>query len=433
VKVEYKLSGVTTPVDITVKAYNGDVELPSADLAAAMTGDRYGISEDGVGTIMIDPLRAFGTSKTAIANFRVELSLAESAADIDEKLYKIVDLEPDANGKYAVTDVTRKDFYNGKYGSYVTSYSDIDPEFSTSLQDVLIWTDVTNDVYKTDKLVLRRIPAAGKSFMFLTNNTAVNGGAGVEVSFKRDFYIGVFELTQAQVKRFTHRISYETNELYAATRAANRMYFSTGLRGTENQNWPEDLTHSMNGSGLIKDLQTKTGLLFDLPTEAMWEFACRAGTYTKLYTGDPERSAYWTDTHTKQIMRAYGVNVTQFPSTWTDVEKRNCDLGYGANTVGTFKPNAWGLYDMLGNLNEWCLDRWIESSLVAGITCGEDPVGPSLEQGSSSTDGVMRGGCYNENPYSCHSRVGKKRHYDTQTFGARLCIWLDNGDDGRVE
>ena len=435
VKVEYKLSGVTSPVDISVKAFNGNVELDSSRLAASMTGDRYGITEDGVGTIIIDPVKAFGTAKVALANFKVKLSVSDSAANINEVLYKIVDLKPDTNGKYNITDVTRCDFYNGKYGSYVTSYSEIDSEFRTSLQDVLIWTDVTNDIYKTDKMVFRRIPAAGKSFMFLTNNVDVNGGAGVEVSFSKDFYIGVFELTQAQVSRFRHRTSYETNELYAATRAANSMYWGTTLRGTK-ETWPENATHKVTGDGLIKDLQTKIGLLFDLPTEAMWEFACRAGTDTKLYTGAPEHTAVWNDSHVKNIMRAYGVNVAQFPGEWSGEERQMCDLNYGSNIVGSYLPNAFGLYDMLGNVHEWCLDRWINSSSVAAYTCGEDPIGPSAAQGGGDGDantGVMRGGCYNENPYSCHSRGSKRRGYNTNTFGARLCIWLDNGDDGRLE
>ena len=427
IKVEYKLAEVTNAVDISVKAFNGNTELPLP--AEAVSGDLYGISESGIGQFVIDPVKAFGNQKVAIADFRVELEISESAANINEVLYKIVDL----TSPYKVTDVTRKDFYNGKYGKFVTSFADIDPEFSTSLADVLIWTDVTNDIYMTDKLVFRRIPAAGKSYMFLTNNASVNDGAGVEVSFSKDFYIGVFELTQAQVSRFTHSTSYETNKLYAAKRAADSMYWGTSLRGTKD-GWPESTSHVNTGTGLIKDLQTNTGLLIDLPTEAMWEYACRAGTDTPLYTGDAAHTAAWNDSHTKKIMRAHGCNVTQLPSSWTDAEKKNCDLSYCANEVGMYLPNAFGLYDMLGNVFEWCLDRYVTASVVANYTNGRDPVGPTeadmTESARTANSGVMRGGCYNENPYSCHLRVDKRRGYNTQTFGARLCIYLDYNDNG---
>ena len=114
VKVEYKLSGVTSPVDISVKAFNGNVELDATRLASAMTGDRFGIAENGVGTIIIDPVKAFVTSKIALANFKVKLSLSESKIqNSQEVLYRILDLEANP---VTYEDVRRADFYNGKYG-----------------------------------------------------------------------------------------------------------------------------------------------------------------------------------------------------------------------------------------------------------------------------------------------------------------------------
>ena len=75
VKVEYKVTGVTSPVDIHVRAFNGETELNSVALAAATKGDLYGIAEDTVGSFVIDPVKAFGTSKIALANFKVKLML----------------------------------------------------------------------------------------------------------------------------------------------------------------------------------------------------------------------------------------------------------------------------------------------------------------------------------------------------------------------
>ena len=431
VKVEYKLAEVTNAVDISVKAFNGNTELPLP--AEAVSGDLYGISESGIGQFIIDPVKAFGNEKVAIADFRVELEVSDSAANINEVLYKIVDL----TSPYKVTDVTRKDFYNGRYGKYVTSFAAIDPEFSTSLTDVLIWVDVTNDVYKTDKMVFRRIPAAGQSYMFLTNNASVNGGAGVEVSFTKDFYISVFELTQAQGVKFNNGYNYSwfTNELYSAKRPMG------GLRHSRvdarniieylrlKSMWPDDASHDLRDQGCILGrMQNTYGIVFDLPTEAMWEYACRAGTYTDLYTGDPSHTGATTDSHTRKIMR---IN-KPLPSGLTTEEERNCDLEYGPDEVGKYLPNAWGLYDMLGNVYEWCLDRLIDSADVANHTYGADPIGPSGDYGNTAKS-VCRGGAYTSTKPTVHIRASKERSYppnQTKDFGVRLCIYLTQNDDG---
>ena len=105
VKVEYALSGVDAshPVNISVRAFNGDTELDSAALASAITG-RLNLITSPVGSFMIDPVAAFGTSEVALGNFRVRLLLSDAMEDV---LYKIVDLDP----PYTITNVKRKDFY----------------------------------------------------------------------------------------------------------------------------------------------------------------------------------------------------------------------------------------------------------------------------------------------------------------------------------
>ena len=438
VKVEYQLEGVDAahPVDLTVTAYNGDTPLDSSRLRSAIGGDLYGITEE-FGEFCIDPIAAFGSERIAMTKFKVKLAVSDSSANLNDVLYKILDL----TSPYKVTDVTRKDLYNGKYGKCVTSFADIDPEFSTSLTDVVIWVDVTNDVYKTDKMVFRRIPAAGQSFMFLTNNVEVNGGAGVEVSFTKDFYISVFELTQAQGVRFSNGENYSwfTNELYSAKRPAGGFRLSREDAGSTSQYlryksmWPDDASHDLRDQlCILQRMQSTYGIVFDLPTEAMWEYACRAGTYTDLYTGDPSHTGTTTDSHARKIMR---MNASP-PSCWTAEEERSCDLDYGPDEVGKYLPNAWGLYDMLGNVYEWCLDRYIDAEDVADHTYGTDPVGPSGDYGSTSLS-VCRGGSYSytsTKPRGVHMfRTSKSRSYpsnQTKDYGVRLCIYLTQNDDG---
>ena len=425
VKVEYKLSGVTSPVDISVKAFNGSVELDSSRLAASMTGDRFGITEDGVGTIIIDPVKAFGTSKVALANFKVKLSVSDSVENINEVLYKIVDLKPDTNGKYNITDVTRRDFYNGKYGSYVTSYSEIDPDFRTSLQDVLIWTDVTNDIYKTDKMVFRRIPAAGRSFMFQKGiNDATNAyssaGDGIKVSFSKDFYIGVFELTQRQFRNMTTTFNLQyfhlTNDVCRWTRPADK------LRYMHNYKNRPSATGLTEGSATYA-FSNKIGIDVNLPTEAMWEYACRAGTDTFKYSS-AEGNLAWNDGFSKKVSRTWDLN-----GHGNADPDRNCGYDYGTLPVGSLKPNAWGLYDMIGNVREWVRDAYVVASEFHAHECfsREDNADPEIavDDSSNSTKYVLRGGSYTSNVLANGSmaRSSSNRSYDDKDNGCRLCIY----------
>ena len=108
------------------------------------------------------------------------------------------------------------------------------------------------------------------------------------------------------------------------------------------------------------------GLKATLPTEAQWEYACRAGTKT----------AYW-----------YGNTA--------DSNKMNYDCSIGKTTpVKSYDPNAWGLYDMHGNVCEWCLD-WYGDYPSGTVT---DPVGPNSGSGR-----VCRGGSWSNNARVCRS------------------------------
>jgi len=99
-----------------------------------------------------------------------------------------------------------------------------------------------------------------------------------------------------------------------------------------------------------------TGYIYTLPTDAQWEYACRAGT-TGPHAGKLDEIAWYKNN-----------------SNWTMHE------------VGTKKPNAWGLYDMHGNAIEWCLD-WFKEKLPGGTVT--DPVGSAKDQGQGR---VYRGG-----------------------------------------
>ena len=128
----------------------------------------------------------------------------------------------------------------------------------------------------------------------------------------------------------------------------------------------------------LTDLEHKAGTLeeneeYRLPTEAEWEYACRAETTTDFSFGDDEyelRSYAWFEGSTDGIGEKH------------------------VHEVGLKKPNPWGLYDMHGNVSEWCSDRYDQT-----LSGGTDPVGPS----ASKRGRVNRGGGWNCPPSSCRS------------------------------
>jgi len=127
-------------------------------------------------------------------------------------------------------------------------------------------------------------------------------------------------------------------------------------------------TNSMSQQAALmycKWLYETTGVFYRLPTEAEWEYACRAGTNTARPFGNDAAS-----------LKQYGYF------------KENSDGKF--HKTGSLKPNAWGLYDMLGNLSEWTLDQYTPDAYAKLKTNAIDPVAPP----TSKYPKVVRGGSY---------------------------------------
>ncbi len=393
VKVEYRITGVTDPVNISVAAYDGDTPLDSSKLAASLKGDLYGIMKDTYGSFTIDVTNAFGTASLAIMNFNVRLSLTPSSANMADVLYKVVDLDSGA-----VTDITRADFYGNKYGSFETNFTAIASDFTTDLDDVFIWTDVTNNpIYKTDKLVLRKISAASWGTWLMgfgsngqSNPSSLTPSSARLVQLTSDYYISVFPITQAQNEKIgaTNPWGYYcTNE----TEFADHLYKpATGLQWWRLRGQSSDydaITGAPSSSSVcgVLTARTRRALVFDLPTEAQWEFAARAGvTNAVLYSGKT-----WTNENIDEVA-------------WTT----NTVYSAGYETlqtvaVGRKPPNAFGLYDVLGNAMEFCRDYTDQKNFDAYTHTPEvDPTGTvdrdhaAYGTGSNSTrpKHILRGG-----------------------------------------
>ena len=212
--------------------------------------------------------------------------------------------------------------------------------------------------HKTTKLVLRQIDAG--TFMMCNQ---------VSVTLTRPFFIGVFEVTSAQ---YAQVMGGSGNACPKAGISYNTI---RGNSSDSNYAWPGSA--NVDSSTFIGKLRDKTGLpTIDLPTEAQWEYACRAGTTTDFNNG----------TNLSPDPYGFGDDENLEPLGWY------FNNSYGAEAVvGQRLPNGWGLYDMHGNVREWCLDRWDES--LAG---GNDPKG-----GTSSNWRVVRGGGYESSPTNC--------------------------------
>jgi len=262
------------------------------------------------------------------------------------------------------------------------------------------------DEYKTKKMVLRRIPAGTFVMGSPTNELGRDSDETQHpVTLTKDFYVGVFEVTQEQwFQVMGVWPSWFTNAIYRNTRPVEVVSYND-IRGTvAGTNWPAN--GSVDTNSFMGLLRAKTGQDFDLPTEAQWEYACRAGT-TNALNSDCNLTNTSSDTQMDVLGRYWYNGGSEYSSTG--------DTSVGSAKVGSYLPNAWGLYDMHGNVWEWCLD-WYESAPAGGV----DPSGPIL--GSRR---VARGGGWSNYGAwffrsACRSYANPGNRYDLLGFRVSL-------------
>lgn len=287
---------------------------------------------------------------------------------------------------------------------------------------------IGSDVYRTGNLLLRRIPATGKTFFGGTAPTEpLRDEKGREdaypVFMTKDYWIGVFEITQGQWE-FVHpdvdHASHFTNVLCAATRPVDGVWCRE-LRGIDGTGKVWGFCQSM--SFALGVTTCRIGECADLPNEVQWEFACRAGTSTSLYSGRWLEPYGGIAGHTLGVPdpnlcelarneanggRVYppdlSLPVKDSAVPETTVPDRNADASVGTARVGSYRPNAFGLYDMLGNVFEVTAQKF-------WANCGhktrydvDQPDPPT-----NDADGVVcKGGNFKSSVHFCRSgaRVG---------------------------
>ena len=216
--------------------------------------------------------------------------------------------------------------------------------------------------YKGDKIVFRLIPPG--SFVMGSDPSVysrkTNGSEDQHnVVLSKAFYIGIFELTQ---KQYVNIMGAKTFKYPGDYRPADKISYSEICNS---RGWPDDTT--VGAGSILYVLRQKTGLEFNIPTDAQWEYACRAGTTTPFYHGAPEKDDVTT---WAEFAAAIG-RLSGNKSDGVGGEEYND----GPTIVGSYQPNAWGLYDMIGNIAELIRD-WIPADMTWRDRT-VDPVGPA--------------------------------------------------------
>ena len=272
--------------------------------------------------------------------------------------------------------------------------------------------------YKTDLLLLRKIPAANQRFR-MGSPVGERGGQSSEfgtvasevlhyVTLTADYYIGVYEVTQRQYKRINGSkigkfLGYEVSDTLPV-----ESVLSSCLRGSD---WPANPDYAGDANKWLTKLRTKTGVAtFDLPTDAQWEFACRAGTETGLNNGT---QLNFSNGWSQSPGSCTALDVVAWWSANAEWEVVGAATGETetlktTHPVGLKMPNAWGLYDMHGNVAEFCRDWYSEGAAYSDGSDVVDPVGPASEV--SATPGrVVRGGALGNPPFGLRSASRSRR------------------------
>ncbi len=206
-----------------------------------------------------------------------------------------------------------------------------------------------------------------------------------KVTLSRGFWLGETPVTQAQ---------------WQAVMGENPSYFKgPGELPVEQVTWPECKAFAEKLNALFPGLHSA------LPTEAQWEYACRAGTETALYTGgitvkgennapELDEIAWYGGNSGVDLEVSNGENSKGRPN------KQHPHTLAGTHRVKLKKPNAWGLHDMLGNVWEWCADEWDEKAYAKRAAGATDPF---LDSTDESAHRVLRGGSWGGRARGCRS------------------------------
>lgn len=257
----------------------------------------------------------------------------------------------------------------------------------------------------TRSIKLWKEPVSGMDFVWIPGGCFLMGSPQNEPNREADegpvhevcvdgFWMGKTEVTNGQFRKFMPNHDSQDYQGHSLNGDSQPVVYVSWADANNFAQW----LRAQNG-GQYK---------FRLPTEAEWEYACRAGTRTSRYWGDDPNQACQYENVADQTARSqWG---------WNDIH--NCDDSYAATApVGSFKPNGFGLYDMLGNVRNWCEDIY-----GIDVYTRYDHDNPRNTDTSSGSDRVIRGGYWHSAPASsrCAGRSGGMEGGMNDDLGFRL-------------
>ena len=234
------------------------------------------------------------------------------------------------------------------------------------------------------------------------------------VTIARPLAVGKYAVTRGQFRRFVE----ETARILGSCLKWDGKEFKASPKWTWNNVWFEqDDTHPVvcvnweDARAYAEWLSRKTGKNYRLPSEAEWEYAARGGTATSRYWGEDSSQAC-------AYANVADLDGKQRQPEWADVHQ--CHDGWvGTTPVGRYRPNAFGLYDMLGNAWQWTDDCWNNNYSGAPTDARAWAIGDCSLR-------VVRGGGWDSGPRFVRSafRYGSAAEYRVNDVGFRLARTL---------
>lgn len=272
---------------------------------------------------------------------------------------------------------------------------------------------VTNSLYKKSKIVMKRIHAMGVTWRMCSLPTEPGRNDALEIPhdvlLTNDYYIGIYPVTMMQSElgqAGSGKRSFGYGTVDWEMKPANNLSYLVARGESDAAKWSKsNPSHYVDtaSSYYLQAIRKKTGLEIDFPTEAQWEFACRAGCDGMYNDG-------------ADSMDAVGWN----KDNWSN------DPACSANdlhVVGLLTPNAFGLYDMHGNVSEWCLDWASEQAKFSDGSLAIEPPGVDNADSLDRTSRIVRGGSFKGSATDCRSATRGFRGWGTsdETSGWRFC------------